>query len=206
LLLLSLVTLFLGPALYLSIARGGRLARLIDRVVVVALIALVIVLLLAEMVEPLGPLALLVVAAGYLLPGALERLVRKAAQKLHIASLSLALAGLLLHALMDGAGLASSELQATSILAAAIIMHRFGVGLMLWLMVQPAFGGRAAWGMLVAMAVATVAGFEFSERLLPLAGAQVIRWLQALIIGTIIHSLIHRGHIQHNAPHPHTTG
>lgn len=204
-LLLSLVTLFLGPALYLWIARGGRLARLIDRLVVVALIALVIVLLLAEMVEPLGPLALLVVLLGYLLPGALERLVRKAAQELHIASLSLALAGLLLHALMDGAGLASSELQSTSILAAVIIMHRFGVGLMLWLMVQPAFGARAAWGMLVAMAVATVAGYEFSERLLPLAGAAVIHWLQALIIGTIIHSLIHREHIQHSA-HEHTIG
>jgi hypothetical protein len=48
---------------------------------------------------------------------------------------------------------------------------------------------------LFGMAAATILGFEFSERLLPLAGDTFITALQAVIIGTIIHSLVHRGHV-----------
>jgi hypothetical protein len=100
----------------------------------------------------------------------------------------------MLHALMDGAGLAGSAMSEGESLGLAIILHRFGVGLMLWLIVQPAFGSRVAWTTLAGMAGATVLGFEFSERLLPLAGKQAVITLQAIIIGTIIHGLIHRGH------------
>ena len=106
-----------------------------------------------------------------------------------------ALAGLLLHAMLDGAGLAGSELHDSGGLAVAIILHRFGVGLMLWMIIQPVFGSRVAWMSLVGMAAATVLGFEFSERLLPLAGDRVIVGMQAVIIGTIIHGLVHRGHV-----------
>jgi hypothetical protein len=114
---------------------------------------------------------------------------------LHLLSLYVALAGLLLHAVLDGAGLASSELRASITLAAAIILHRFGVGLTLWLIIEPAFGKRVGWLTLFAMAAATIIGFEFSGRLLPLAGDYFIVALQAMIIGTIFHSLVHRGHV-----------
>ena len=70
-----------------------------------------------------------------------------------------------------------------------------GMGLMLWLIMQPVFGNRVAWWTLFAMAAATIIGFEFSERLLPLAGDTVISAIQGIIVGTIIHSLIHRGHV-----------
>ncbi|HKX57013.1 MAG TPA: hypothetical protein VJN01_12965, partial [Xanthomonadales bacterium] len=64
---------------------------------------------------------------------------------------------------------------------------------------QPVFGARVAWAILSVMAGATVLGYEFSERLLPLASEQVVVILQALIIGTIIHSLVHRSHaVQHS--------
>ena len=109
--------------------------------------------------------------------------------------MALALGGLLLHAMLDGAGLAGSELSSSAGLAMAIILHRFGVGLMLWMIIQPVYGNNRAWMTLVGMAAATVLGFEFSEYLLPLAGDQFIMALQAVIIGTIIHSLVHRGHV-----------
>lgn len=193
-LLLSLLTTFAGPALFLWLSRGGKLAKTLDQLIVVVLIVLVVVLLVPETVAALGWYSVLLVLAGYLLPGILEVLIRRAAETLHLASLGFALLGLILHALMDGAGLAGSELSAGDGLGLAIILHRFGVGLMLWLIVQPAFGNRIAWITLTGMAAATVLGFEFSERLLPLAGEQAVAILQALIIGTIIHSLVHRGH------------
>ena len=144
---------------------------------------------------PLGLAAPGFLLLGYLLPGLLEQLIRRAAETLHLLSLGVALVGLLLHALLDGAGLAGSSLRAEPELAAAIILHRFGVGLMLWLIVQPVFGVRVAWLTLFAMAAATIVGFEFSERLLPLADDRVISALQGVIVGTIIHGLVHRGHV-----------
>ena len=194
-LLISLITLFAGPLIYQWMSRGGRMAKTIDRLIVVALIVLVVVLLVPEIVAALGWYAPGLLALGYLLPGLLEMVVRRAAETMHLASLFLALLGLLLHAMLDGAGLAGSELQASGGLAAAIVLHRFGVGLMIWLIMQPVFGQRVAWLMLVGMAAATILGFEFSERVLPLAGKFTVSAMQAVIIGTIIHSLVHRGHV-----------
>jgi len=195
LLLISLITLFAGPLIFVWISRGGRVAQAIESVIVVVLILLVALLLLPEIVRAQGWIAVILVAAGYLLPTVLELTVRRAAATLHLVSLILALLGLLLHALLDGAGLAGSQLQAGFGLAIAIVLHRFGVGMMIWMIMQPAFGERAAWLMLTCMAAATIVGFEFSSRLLPLAGASAVSALQAVIIGTIIHSLVHRGHV-----------
>ena len=145
---------------------------------------------------------LVLIGLGYLLPGFLEMAVRRAAETMHLATLALAVLGLLLHAMLDGAGLAGSEMQPGAGLAAAIVLHRFGDGLMIWLIMQPVFGQRAAWFMLAGLSAATILGFEFSERLLPLAGAFTVSAIQAVIIGTIIHTLAHRGHV-HSGHQPH---
>ena len=68
---------------------------------------------------------------------------------------------------------------------------------MLWIMVQPAMGQQIAVLVLVMMAVTTVAGYHLSGILLPLTGERFILVIQALIVGTILHSLIHRGHVHH---------
>ena len=195
LLLLSLITLFAGPLLYQWMRNAHLLASRLEWLIVIVLIALVILLLVPDILEPLGPTAFGLILIGYLLPGLLEKLIKKAAEGLHVASLVLALIGLMLHALLDGAGLAGSELQSSLSLAAAIILHRFGVGLMLWLIIEPAFGPRMAWLTLFSIAAVTIIGFEFSERFLPFAGVGLIAGIQGVIIGTIIHSLIHRGHV-----------
>jgi len=194
-LLLSLLMLFAGPLLYQWIQRGGWFARTLDRTIVVLLVVTISVFLIPEIIAPLGWMAPALILAGYGLPGMLESVIKRAAETLHLLSLYLALAGLLLHALLDGAGLAGSELGDSTGLATAIILHRFGVGLMLWMIMQPAFGQRIAWLTLFVLAGATVLGFEFSEWVLPLAGQQAVSVIQAVIIGTIIHSLIHRGHV-----------
>jgi hypothetical protein len=195
LLLLSLITLFAGPLLFQWVASAHPLARTLDRIIVVVLVMLVALLLIPDIIEPLGWWALAALVLGYLLPSLLEKVIRRAAETLHLLSLYVALLGLLLHAVLDGAGLAESELRASGSLAAAIILHRFGVGLMLWLIVQPVFGSRAAWLTLFVMAAATIVGFEFSERFLPLADESLVSAMLGVIVGTIIHGLVHRGHV-----------
>ncbi len=202
-LLLSLITLFAGPLLFQWVSSTHPLARTLDRVIVIVLVVLVVVLLIPDIIQPLGWYAPAWLFLGYLLPGLLERVIRRAAETLHLLSLYVALIGLLLHALLDGAGLAGSELRAGGGLATAIILHRFGMGLMLWLIMQPVFGKRIAWATLFAMAAATIVGFEFSEWLLPYAGDTVISAVQGVIVGTIIHSLVHREHVQGGHGHDH---
>ena len=202
-LLLSLITLFAGPLIFQWVSSSHPLARTLDRAIVVVLVLLVVVLLVPDILEPLGLSALGFLVVGYLLPGLLERVVKRAAQSLHLLSLYVALIGLLLHAVLDGAGLAGSEMGGSGGLAAAIILHRFGMGLMLWLIMQPVFGDRIAWATLFAMAAATIVGFEFSERLLPYAGDKAIAAVQGVIVGTIIHSLVHREHVDRDKIHKH---
>jgi hypothetical protein len=199
LLLLSLISLFAGPLMFQWLSGPGRVARTLDHLIVVALIVLVVVLLVPDIIEPLGLAAPALLLVGYLLPGLLERMVRRAAETMHLLSLGVALVGLLLHALLDGAGLAGSSFRHEPGLAVAIILHRFGVGLMLWLIVQPVFGARVAWLTLFAMAAATLIGFEFSERFIPLADDRVIAAVQGVIVGTIIHGLVHRGHVHRHS-------
>ena len=181
--------------MYQQVRNAELVAARVEWLIVVVLIGLVVLLLVPDILGPLGPVAFGLILLGYGLPGLLEKMIKRAAEGLHVASLMLALIGLMLHALLVGAGLAGSEQQSSFSLAAAIILHRFGVGLMLWLIMEPAFGRRIAWLTLFSIAGVTIIGFEFSERFLPYAGDGFIAGIQAVIIGTIIHSLIHRGHV-----------
>lgn len=193
-LLLSIVSLFIGPVLYLWLRKGGFVAKAFDSVIVAVLIVLMAFLLIPESWVKLGYWGVALMFAGYLLPGVLEGLIKKAAHTLHLISLLLALAGLALHAILDGAALMIGQGDASNGLGLAIVLHRFGVGLMLWMMVQPVFGKRVAFAVLGFVGLATVAGYLLPETILGLEGDYAISVLQALIIGMIGHSLIHRSH------------
>lgn len=190
-LLLSLVALLVGPLLYHHLHRGGRIAAALERAILVFLLVLVAFVLLPDLWHETGAWSLLFLAGGYLLPGALETLVQRAAQTLHVISLLLALLGLVLHAMLDGAGIAADP----DGLALAIVLHRLGMGLVVWLLVQPAFGRRAAWGVLGIVALATLAGWWLSAPLSAMTGGLVLPVIEGLIVGMIIHSLVHRGHL-----------
>ena len=192
-LLLSIVILFAGPLLYQWLRRGGFIAKAFDKLIIAALVVLVAFLLIPESWVELGTWSLALIIAGYLTPGLLEQMVKKAAHAFHTASLVLALAGLTLHAMLDGAALNGSHEATHEHLALAIVLHRFGVGLMLWMIVQPAYGKRVAYAVLALVALATLGGFALSELALGLRGG-AMSVIQALIIGMIVHSLVHRSH------------
>ena len=202
-LLLSIVLLFIGPILYQWLRKGGLVAKAFDTLVVAVLVVLMAFLLIPESWSELGYWSIALMFAGYLVPGVLEHLIKRAAHTLHIASLLLALAGLAAHAMLDGAALTVSNSPGISNLPLAVVLHRIGVGMMLWMMVQPAFGRRAAFSVLGFVALATLAGYQLSEVVLGLEGAFALSVVQAVIIGMIGHSLIHRSHAADH--HNHTT-
>ena len=193
-LVLSIVSLFIGPLLYQWLRGGGFIAKAFDSAIIAVLILLMAFLLIPESWSQLGPLSLVLILTGYLLPGLLEHLVKRAAHTFHLVSLVLALAGLALHAMLDGAVLTVSDGSAGSHLSVAIVIHRFGVGMMLWMMVQPVFGKRGALGILAFVSLATLAGYMLSDSVLDLEGSYTLSVIQSLIIGMIVHSLAHRSH------------
>jgi len=174
--------------------RGGFAAKALDSLIIAILILLMALFLIPESWAQLGYQSIVLILAGYLLPGVLEHLIKKAAHTLHMVSLLLALSGLALHAMLDGAALNTGDGALSSNLSMAIVIHRFGVGMMIWMMVQPLFGRKIAFGVLGFASIATVAGFLLSEKVLGLEGDYVISIIQPLIIGMIVHSLIHRSH------------
>jgi len=193
-LLLSIISLFIGPLLYQWLRRGGFAAKAVDSLIIAVLILLMALFLIPESWVTLGYGSIALILAGYLVPGLLEQLIKKAAHALHMVSLILALAGLALHAMLDGAVLNGGNDDMTSKLSLAIVLHRFGVGMMIWMLVQPLFGRHIAFAVLGFATLATVGGYLLSEMLLGLEGGYAMSVIQALIIGMIIHSLIHRSH------------
>jgi len=193
-LLLSIISLFIGPILYQWLRQGGFVAKAFDSLIIAALIVLMAFLLIPESWQALGYWSVALILAGYLLPGFLEQLIKKAAHTFHLVSLVLALVGLALHAMLDGAALTVGHGAVTSNLSLAIVLHRFGVGMMLWMMVQPVFGKRAAFAVLGFVSLATLFGYLLSEVVLGMEEDYILSVIQALIIGMIVHSLIHRSH------------
>ncbi len=193
-LLLSIVSLFVGPLLYQWLSHGGFAARAFDSLIIAVLIVLMAFLLIPESWAGLGYWSVALILGGYLLPGVLEQLIKRAAHTFHLVSLLLALAGLAMHALLDGAALTMGQNGAASSLSLAIVLHRLGVGMMLWMMVQPVFGKHAAFAVLGFVSLATIGGYLLPELVLDLQGYYAMSVIQALIIGMIGHSLVHRSH------------
>jgi hypothetical protein len=193
-LLLSIVALFIGPVIYQWLRHGGFVAKAFDSLIIAVLVVLMAFLLIPESWHELGYLSVGLILAGYLVPGLLEHLVKKAAHAFHLASLMIALAGLAIHALMDGAALFNGAPGHSDNLALAIVLHRFGVGMMLWMMVRPAFGKRVAYAVLGFVSLLTVAGYLLPEALPGMEAGIVMPVIQALIIGMIVHSLVHSNH------------
>ncbi len=172
-LLLSIIVLFIGPLLYQWLRRGGFIAKAFDSLIIAVLVVLMVFLLIPESWAELGIWSVVMMLSGYLLPGVLEHLVKKAAHTFHLVSLMLALVGLALHAMLDGAALTAMNGATHSNLPLAIVLHRFGVGMMLWMMIQPAYGKRLAFAVLGFVAMVTVAGYLLSGFFLGLEGDQV---------------------------------
>lgn len=180
--------------LYQWMRRGGFAAKAVDSLIITVLIVLMALFLIPESWAALGFVSITLILAGYLLPGVLEQLIKKAAHTLHLVSLLLALAGLALHAMLDGAALSAADGALSRNLSLAIVIHRLGVGMMIWMMVQPLFGRRIAFGVLLFASLATVGGYLLPDDLMGLEGDHAMSVIEALIIGMIVHSLIHRSH------------
>ncbi|HCP47362.1 MAG TPA: hypothetical protein DIU15_15070, partial [Deltaproteobacteria bacterium] len=205
LLLASLVTLALGPAVLALARRSSAMLDGLDGFVYVAIGGLVVLYVLPDAYVRAGWWVVPAAAIGLAGPSFVERRIQRSAHHAHAAALVLACVALGLHGLLDGIALVgASDADAAhgsshshgsgAGLALAIVLHRLPVGVMVWWLVQPAYGAAAAACSLVGVALATVGGFALGPALLGALATLPMGLFMALVGGSLLHVVLHQSH------------
>lgn len=197
-LLLGLAALLMGPVLAGALARRERLHAALDGFVLCIVAGLCLAVLFPHALEELGAAAVPLGLLGFAVPLVAERWLSHHKPGETPGVLVAALAGLLVHEALDGAGLAMGDghghaghhHEATTL---AILFHRLPVGLLVWWSVEPALGRRATWGVLGLMAAATVTGFGLGHELEERLGGPFAGVLNALLSGALLHVIFDHG-------------
>ncbi|WP_354622794.1 permease [Psychromonas sp. MME2] len=205
LLLISLFALFLGPITYRILQRQSGWIDLVDAFIFVTISGLVLFHILPELLHSGGLIVLVLMALGILAPSWIEKYFHKAAHQAHQTTLFLGILGLILHASIDGSVLIFDPDNHTSwLLALGVLLHRFPVGLTIWWLLRPQYGRALPIFILTCMSIATLIGAYYADYSLAQLDGQWLAWLQAFVMGSIMHVVLHRpyfhGHGQETPP------
>ena len=136
---------------------------------------------------------LVALLAGLLIPVVVERGSRRWGARTHRWALYFGLSGLLVHAALDGAALATLMAGASPSFPLAVVLHRLPVGLAVWLLVAREIDRRAGIAALAALALATVGGYLGGGALVRLApDSGFLTLYQAAVGGSLIHVVVHQ--------------
>lgn len=185
LLIASIVALAVGPAVYRSAATRPSALRFLDGFLVVTICGVVLLRVFPEVLREGGVFTVALLAAGLVGPTMVERAFHRAARKAHIATLAFALAGMGVHAALDGAALVSE-----GHLPLAVVLHRLPVGLTVWWLVRP-IAARAGFAVLGMIAAMTVVGYVAAPAVSRI-DHHALAWLEAIVAGSVLHVVLHR--------------
>lgn len=200
-LLATLTALMSGPLLYALARRRPAFLALLDGFVLVSIAGLVLLEVLPGAYSEGGAWSLAFVVIGAFGPSLVERTLHKARRKAHLATLALAVLGLVLHSVGDGVALTAGEAHAHGALGIAVVVHSVPVGLVVWWVMAPVFGRGLPALTLSLMCAGTVAGYLFGEQLSAALGTSAFAWFQALVAGSILHVVFGRPHLEEDSEH-----
>jgi uncharacterized membrane protein YraQ (UPF0718 family) len=212
-LILSILTLFIGPIIYRKVAESETLLEVIDGFIFVSIAALVMQHILPASAGEGGFLILCCLLFGFIGPNVLESRLSKAGHNIHTGVLLFGVIGLALHAALDGAALVTESViehaDGISIthglidsLPIAIILHRLPVGLTLWFLIRPNFGRAYALIALLALSLMTTVGYFGAEALAhELHDHHWLELVQAFAAGAILHVVVFRFHLDEQQEH-----
>lgn len=191
----TLVALAAGPVLFAAARRHPRVLAFLDRFVLVSIVALVAFEVVPGTYSAGGAWSLAFLLAGLFGPTLMERAFERAQREAHLATLALAIVGLILHALADGAVLAPGGARDWA-LPAAVVLHSVPFGMAVWWLLAPSFGPWPPVVTLAAMGAGTVLGYHYGVSLSHVAGEQAWAWFQSLVAGSILHVIFGRPHLE----------
>jgi len=203
LLALSIAVLAVGPLLIGFVQRSGQVLLALDGFVLVSVGGLVLADVIPHALEHGGGFALPIVLLGLLGPALLERGLHRAAHHVHTAALLLGLAGLVLHAGIDGLALSGTQgSEISKNLATAVLLHRLPEGLTIWWLLRPVYGSRIALATLGLVAGSTAGGMALAGHASLAESGAMPALIEALVGGSLLHVVIHRPHPSVHQPRP----
>lgn len=201
----TLTVLICGPLLYAVARRRPAFTAFLDGFVLVSIAGLVLLEVVPGAYGEGGIWSLAFLLIGAIGPSVVEHTLHRARREAHLATLALAVLGLVLHSIGDGVALAlgpSSEHQhAHEALGIAVVVHSIPVGLVVWWVMAPVFGRGLPALTLLLMCAGTLTGFAFSPELSQVLGTSAFAWFQALVAGSILHVVFGRPHLDEDSEH-----
>lgn len=201
----SVVALFIGPALVSLLGDNRRLEEFLDGFVLVAIAGLVLFHLLPDSIALGGSWAIAAAIVGFFIPMLAEHAVLGFGSGGDRSKLilNLALAGLALHAFLDGIALTSEaydvihaghdhDNSALDLLSMGVLLHRLPVGLAIWSIVRPGRGARVALALLGMISLFTVAGHSMGPESVLAMPMAMFGIFEALVAGSLVHVVFHR--------------
>ena len=200
-LIAALAAFAAGPLLGAGTSRRSDLAPVLDGLVMVAIPGLIFLEFVPSAIGEGDWSVLLALAAGFALPIAAERTSRRAGGRTHRWALLAGLAGVALHAALDGAALATLSPDAPVSLPLAAVLHRLPVGVAVWWLVTKEETRRAATGALALLMAATVVGYALGgPAALSAAGSGAVTLFQAAVGGSLVHVVMHQREVVGGPP------
>lgn len=192
---LTFLSFFIGPLIIQFWGTSRRLLHFLDGLLLISFISLTGFHLLPYYFDLGGWPILLFLVAGYWLPRLSEKFFERdhSAGTTDKAALWLGLVGLSIHAALEGAGMGSDS--GTTFLAWTIILHRVPFGALVWWVSRPLYGRKIALLQLFLLAAASGAGLGLGGVLEKALERPETSWLQALVLGSLVHVFLHRGKV-----------
>ena len=169
------------------------------RILLVGTAFLVLAQVMPEAISEGGWWMIMPFIIGMGIPSTLERL--RETQHAHTFPLGLISAGLIGHALLDGAAMGAPDHHA---LGWAVVLHRIPASAATWMVIRPAWGQWPAIGVLVATGVTTLIGVAAGEALIHAHHGTLVPIFAALVAGSLLHVVTHapHDHLPHDEAHP----
>jgi len=204
-LITSLGLLFIAPFLYSAAIRVKKVWSAIEKLMNIVVTALVVLHLLPESIHIVGWYAVALAFVGLFLPGLLERLWERGAERVHLVSIILSLIGLIIHGLMDGAALATPVTSSNS-LPLAVVLHTLPAGMLICSIFYPRSQKYVPPILLATLGLSTLFGFFAGARFFDLQEhSSYFAAFQAFVAGSFLHITFdlhephsHHGHIHHH--------
>ena len=164
LLILSLVAISLGPALYQLYTFNRKAIDFVDRIVFLIVGGLVVFHLVPHSFEKIGWVFFPLLFLGASIPAIIEKGKDDLHKRVHKTTIVIICIGILMHSFLDGIALiipCSHQHDADFGLSLAVILHRVPVGLTIWMLAKPIYGFYKTVTIITIMCIITLFGFFF---------------------------------------------
>lgn len=194
-LLLSIVLLLVSPFLQKATRRFHRIHQFVQILLVVGVGYYAFVHIIPAAFRNIGWAVVPAALCGYLLIWFTERFWMSTHRSAYTFFLLLAIVGILLHSMMDGAmiAFATADIRPDSYVSQTaliylVFLHQIPVGAFIWSVAEKKFDEKIAWMIICVMGVATLLGFLASRQIAySLLFSPEFGYFQAFVVGNLVH-------------------